>query len=627
MIVKMQKLTALVYHREYDAFLSQLQELGVVHIQAAQQGTPAPDSELAKQIELRKRIEAVVAQFEEALPDASAEAPADVEALLSEVEGLLNRQQQLSDEEKTLQQQVADTLPWGEYDVERVKSLLSIGYRMQYWTCVASSFPVVEKSLEANEEGAQAFAFPISKQGSTMYFVTVAPQGHTVQMVGATAVATPAVAQNEATRLLAANKAAQQEAEKQVAAFAQNHLAQLMAACNKLSDSIDLAEVELSTARAAADHLMVLEGWVPAESSEQVTAYMASSGAYYEIREPRANDNVPIQLRNNWFTRKFEVLTSMYGSPNYDEWDPTPILAPFFTLFFAICMGDAAYGLIILLFGLALIHGSGEKVPIVGEMLKGSGPLVTILGVATLVVGLALGSVFSMSIDSLVALPEPLHNYYITINGNFPGTSFNFQMVGALIIGVLHICIALVFKAIIFTKKEGFASQLSTWGWVLLIVGGVITGTLFAVGTLSEGLTTTILMGIGVVSALGIFVLNNVAKYKTNPIVAVLTNPLAGLYDTYNMASGLMGDVLSYIRLYALCLAGAKLGEAFNNIGDLMPIYAGIFIYIIGHVLNLLLSAISAFVHPLRLNFVEYFKNLGYEGLGTAYKPFKRSAN
>ena len=95
------------------------------------------------------------------------------------------------------------------------------------------------------------------------------------------------------------------------------------------------------------------------------------------------------------------------------------------------------------------------------------------------------------------------------------------------------------------------------------------------------------------------------------------------------MASGLLGDVLSYVRLYALCLAGGALGSAFNQIGDMLAVKGGgfiggaVLIYFIGHLLNLLLSAISAFVHPLRLNFVEYFKNSGYEGKGTGYEPLR----
>ena len=102
----------------------------------------------------------------------------------------------------------------------------------------------------------------------------------------------------------------------------------------------------------------------------------------------------------------------------------------------------------------------------------------------------------------------------------------------------------------------------------------------------------------------------------------------AGLWDTYNMMTGLLGDVLSYIRLYALGLAGGMLGGAFNNLGTMVlgdnPTWTWvpfILILILGHTLNLAMSCLGAFVHPLRLNFVEYFKNSGYEGRGVKYQP------
>ena len=121
-----------------------------------------------------------------------------------------------------------------------------------------------------------------------------------------------------------------------------------------------------------------------------------------------------------------------------------------------------------------------------------------------------------------------------------------------------------------------------------------------------------LLIGIAAISALGIFIFN---KWGRSPIV----NIGAGLWDTYNMASGLMGDVLSYVRLYALGLSGGMLGQTFNLIADMVkgadPTWQWI---------NLGLSGLGAFVHPLRLNFVEFFKNAGYEGQGVEYNPVRK---
>jgi vacuolar-type H+-ATPase subunit I/STV1 len=139
---------------------------------------------------------------------------------------------------------------------------------------------------------------------------------------------------------------------------------------------------------------------------------------------------------------------------------------------------------------------------------------------------------------------------------------------------------------------------------------------------MDKAVTKWVIIGLGVLSALGIFFLNDLHR---NP----LKNFGSGLWETYNTATGLLGDVQSYLRLYALGLAGAKLGEAFNAIGTQALGDGGvgwvwfILIVVIGHVLNIAMCILGAFVHPLRLNFLEFFKNSGYEGSGRTYKPLK----
>ena len=147
-------------------------------------------------------------------------------------------------------------------------------------------------------------------------------------------------------------------------------------------------------------------------------------------------------------------------------------------------------------------------------------------------------------------------------------------------------------------------------------------GALALIGVLEANITKWIIIGIGILSALGIFFLNDIHR---NPLL----NFGSGLWETYNTATGLLGDVLSYLRLYALGLAGAKLGEAFNAIG-LQALGDGgvnwiwfILIVVIGHVLNVAMCVLGAFVHPLRLNFLEFFKNSNYEGTGRKYNPLK----
>ncbi|HCZ22575.1 MAG TPA: hypothetical protein DHU72_03830 [Rikenellaceae bacterium] len=202
--------------------------------------------------------------------------------------------------------------------------------------------------------------------------------------------------------------------------------------------------------------------------------------------------------------------------------------------------------------------------------------------------------------------------------------SYSKQMILSLGIGVLHICLAMITKTVWSIKRNGFKHSLSTIGWTLLIVGSIIGLSVGLTGIISETAMKFLLIGIAAISALGIFIFN---KWGRSPIV----NIGAGLWDTYNMASGLMGDVLSYVRLYALGLSGGMLGQTFNLIADMVkgtdPTWQWIpfvIILLFGHVLNLGLSALGAFVHPLRLNFVEFFKNAGYEGQGVEYNPVRK---
>ena len=183
-------------------------------------------------------------------------------------------------------------------------------------------------------------------------------------------------------------------------------------------------------------------------------------------------------------------------------------------------------------------------------------------------------------------------------------------------------------KAIGYTLRFGFRQTVSAWGWLLLIVGGIVAAFLGIGGLISPEVLKWVIIGIGGISALGIYIFNTPGK---NPI----SNIGSGLWDTYNMATGILGDVLSYIRLYALGLAGGMLGQAFNILAD-MIVKDGfsainwlpfLLIILFGHILNIAMSSLGAFVHPLRLTFVEYFKNAGYEGKGNEYNPLTKEKN
>lgn len=633
MIEKMKKLTFLVYHKEYDRFLRDLQALGVMHIQKSGDQTMA-EPESLRQLRRQKAdvvsaldvLQKIVGTPLDEIPVGDAGVADCIEnaqamRMVRRLEEIASTLVALTPRIASLQHDAEILRPWGIIDKSLLEKLHEAGIHEQYRIASVSHFA---------QKFPEYAAFEINRDKRFVYFLTFDIEGQESENIPAQSLQLPEKSLEEVEREIAELTQQKEFLEAERETIAENQLGDIIALEKEIDSAIAREEATLKTQRAALDTVVVMEGWFPVREEEAISGFLSKEKTYYEMRDPVTTDNVPIQLRNNRFNRMFERLTRMYGFPCYNEWDPTPIVAPFFTLFFAICMGDAGYGIIIMLYGFLEMMGKARKTPIVGEMLHGCGDMVFALGAATTLVGLALGTFFGLSLINYVPDASPLHSYYAFVGGDFPGTSYSFQMAGAIIIGVVHLCIAMMVKAILFTQKEGLSATLSTWAWNLLLIGGIIVGTLSMVGTLSAEVTRLIVIAIGAVSAIGIYFLNNVGRLKSSPLKGILINPLAGLYETYNMASGLLGDVLSYVRLYALCLAGGALGSAFNQIGDMLAIKGGVLficcavvIYFIGHLLNLLLSAISAFVHPLRLNFVEYFKNSGYEGRGTGYEPLK----
>jgi V/A-type H+-transporting ATPase subunit I len=455
----------------------------------------------------------------------------------------------------------------------------------------------------------------VAEQGSTVYFVQVnndgeAPEGCQEQYLSQKSAADLLKDVEGLNGLLVAQNA-------RIELWAKENIPALETKLVEIKQQIDWQRVTLNTDSEADGSLKILEGFCPADQAPALNQLLAKQEVYYQEEDPHVEDNTPIKLRNNKFTKLFESLTGMYGWPNYNEYDPTPILAPFFLLFFALCMGDCGYGIMLIIFGLLVAK---KKLNI--AMFEGLGPIITVLGVGTTVVGFFLGTFMGFDLYAVEWMPQVLKNVMIKGSVSVAGMTYDLQMVMALGIGVFHICLAMVVKAICSTQQLGFKENIANWAWTLLIVGGLIV-TILGMTVLPQEVFKWAIITVAIVSALGIYVFNTPGR---NPLI----NIGSGLWDTYNMATGILGDVLSYIRLYALGLAGGKLGEAFNTLGEMVlgdsivSWVPFVLIFAIGHILNLAMSALGAFVHPLRLTFVEYFKNAGYEGKGTLYQPFKK---
>lgn len=601
----------LVYHKEYEEFLVGLRNAGVVHVAEKNSGS-AVTPELQAMLAEHGRCEKLIKRLEAIAPNDSVYAGGCENALSAEekCEELFKRQEKLQQEKLGVEKDIATMEVWGDFDSSIFDKLSDAGYAIRFYQVQEQAF---------NPEWCELYnAVVINKLSSKCYFVTVTNKDVDFEI------------EAEVARLSSSSLGKLKAELENISAniitvadmlrsCAEEYLPLLRAYGKQIQKNIEFSKVMLDGEMLSGDKLVLLEGWVPEDCVADAKSFLDSTGAFYELRAAERGDNAPVKLKNNAYVRMYEALTKMYGMPGSTDFDPTPIVAPFFSLFFAFCMGDAGYGLILILLGFLLKKKLGKN-------MAGMMNLVITLGIFTTVIGAFLGTFFGISLISS-DIPEKLKSFIISGNVELFGSTYDKQMILALAIGVVHISIAMTVKAINSTVFYGFKESLSTWGWWLVVVGSVVIGTLSFMSLIPAEVSKWAFIAIGGLGALGIYILNNL---KRN----VFVNIGAGLWDTYNMASGLLGDVLSYIRLFALGLAGGMLGQTFNNLAMMVvdgqegigAVFGWIgfgLIIVFGHTLNIAMSCLSAFVHPLRLTFVEYFKNAGYEGKGVEYKPFK----
>ncbi len=524
--------------------------------------------------------------------------------LVDQAKQLLEDFKNWQTETKVLEKQHNEIYTWGNFDIEKLNKLSELGYVVRY-------YKLAKKKLTQDLQELYPLEI-ISEYDSNIYFVTISDKedyNFPIEELDS-----PKCDNKEIC-----DKIEQLEQKgiklKAQLLLAKDSLEQYKDQQESLKEEFDLYLAKESSEKTVEDYVSVFTGFIPSECENDVTESLDKAGVFYIKEKAELEDNPPIQLKNNRFTAMFSMLTDMYGRPAYDEFDPTPFISVFFLLFFAMCMGDAGYGLVLILVGLLL--GKNEN-------FKKMSPLVCTLGIATFFVGFAFHTFFSIDIAKWEIIPKAIKKIMLPSKiAGYDGT-----MVLAIIIGVIHICLAMIVKAVNDTRKKGFKNSLSTYGWNLLIIGSLIVGGISLAGVIDQEITKWIIIGIGGISAIGIFLLNDL---KRNPLL----NIGAGLWETYNTATGLLGDVLSYLRLYALGLAGSMLGFAFNDLGKMVlgdgsNAFMWIFfllIVIVGHTLNIAMAALGAFVHPLRLNFLEFFKNSGYEGSGRNYSPIRNKYN
>ena len=604
MIARMSKYDFILYAGRSGDFIDRLRELGLVDITCSGWEPSEDDRQLILSVEERGKAVDALRKFRGTDRfDAAAQPFASADEAYECYRLTMQERASLRTEIARMEKSAEEARPWGDFSAETLRHLAARGVVLRFFTAQRAVF---ERSQAAWSRQAPVEA--VRRTNAAVWFVAVTHEGAELTF-DAQEVKAPSMTARDAERAIAelqlrlgATDAAMSRAAVSLALLEKDR--------SRLRERLQQAKVAASATPAADGLLLVLEGWAERETSDRVDALLDDfPDVLYIKSDPAPEDDTPVKLKNNRFARIFELVGDMYARPKYGTLDLTPFFAPFYMLFFGICLNDAGYGLILLAMGLFMLRKFREG------MLHRAAWFATMCAAATVAVGLFCGSFFGLS----------LKEYFPDIPFfDFQGRFFSW----ALAIGVLQILFGLMLRVVVIAGTRGFRHALSTAGWLLVILAVSLSAGL----PMLDGAWAIPGFGISspafyVVAGLGVVLMLFFNSPGKNPLVNFGT----GLWDTYNNLTGILSDVLSYIRLFAIGLSGGVLALVFNSLATGLspdiPVVREIVILailLVGHGINLFMSAISSFVHPMRLTFVEFYKNAGFEMAVRSFEPLRK---
>lgn len=344
-----------------------------------------------------------------------------------------------------------------------------------------------------------------------------------------------------------------------------------------------------------------LDGWVPAERVNDLARTLDGFVCAWETADPTPEEysDVPVQLKNNWFTRPLNMVTEMYSLPAYNGVDPNPLMAPFFILFYGIMLADMGYGLLMIaasLFVTLKIRPKGTM----DHMFRLAG----LCGVTTFIMGAITGGFFGDFLPQLAKIINPNTTFTALPSLFTPLDDTLMILVGAMVLGFVQIVTGM---AVSFVKKlkEGKVMD-AIWEeltWWVVFAG---------LGLAILGVTNLVIIIGGVMVLVG----SGWNAKGFGKITAVFGS-------LYNHVTGYFGDILSYSRLMALMLAGSVIAQVFNTLGAIPGnVIVFLIISLAGNTLNFALNLLGCYVHDLRLQCLEYFGKF-YEDGGRPFKPLE----
>lgn len=608
MIERMKKIMLLGSENSRDALLASLQQAGVVQIEpyrgaaATAQGDAAESERLLDTIKTLKRF---LAEHPDA-DTSGVSVSSDPRTAATELERLLQRLTVLEDERQMLMNEKTTLEDWGRFRLEDIERVASVsGCAIQFWEIPA-------KLMDSVDFTEAAGYIEIRHTPMRHFIVTFADKPIRLENCLEERFTRDI---HEVDELLRSNFEERELTFKRILAHG-TVITELTRLYFESVDSLNFARAQYAAAFPV-ERVYALQGFVPGRKVAMVEALARDAGVVMMEIAPDEGERVPTLLENRGVPGVGEQLVEFYDTPAYEDWDPSAVIFLSFLVFFSMIMGDGGYGLV--LFAITLFARLKVKKPSVS--LRRFFYLAFALSIGTIAYGVASGSFFGVT-DANPALGWIL-NFKLFNGGGTDSETLGNMMRLSIIVGMVHISISLVLKTLrLLFRFHSVLPSIANIAWIIAIWTFFFWwGEPFMGVPSKHPLQVNILIG----CLAAVFVSG--AAVSLNPLKMFL----GGFLGVYNGVQ-FFSDVLSYIRIFALGLSGALISATFNSmagtIADMGPAFvvAGVLIAIVGHALNIGLSIMSAVIHGLRLNYLEYYR-WSFDGGGRAFKPFRSLLN
>lgn len=605
MIATMKKVSLVVLSSRRTRSIEELRELGAIHIETR----TAESEELSRMLEQRAKLERAVAGLppEKSEEESSVDAANALQTALQaaeEVQDLVEERRDIYDALEKLERERQRLAPWGDFPPELVRELADRGVVVRLYTETVKRFAKLPDRDQV---------FEVARGKDTVRFVRVGIGSDEDASGPGEEEPLPARGLSAVDEEIAAKRGRLGEIANRLAEFDAGLLTAGIAVLNR---DIEFAAVDASMTDDS--EVCFVTGFVPEDRISDLRSAASSGGWALLVQDPEPDDPVPTQIKNPRSVRIIQPVFDLLGTiPGYRELDISFWFLAFFSVFFAMIIGDGGYGLVILGLSVTMLVKSRRQTGRVSDGVI----LLTFLSVCTVVWGAITGNWFGY--EGFSELPILSALIIPGLDSFVPRSAFFIQWI-CFVLGAVHLAIAHTWNFIRAIRSRPRVKAFSELGWLAMVFGVYFLVLNVVLDSERFPIPQYALYAIAI--GLGLVLITSQQRVGGNFFVGIgrgLANIIPTALDSINVFS----DTVSYIRLYAVGLASIEIAKSFNAMAGTVGsgvggVIAGALILALGHTLNLAMGALSVVVHGVRLNMLEFSGHLGMEWTGTPYRPF-----